>query len=71
MPVLKQPFILPFLAHKSATIPQIDSSKVSNSKQNPEKCLTVTESLLHRPLCSILMVLLDKHASLLITHSLA
>ena len=32
---LKQPLILPFLGHKSATTCQIDSSKVSNSKLKP------------------------------------
>ena len=33
---LKQPFILPFLCHKSATTCQIDSYKVSTSKLKPD-----------------------------------
>ena len=33
---LKQPFILSVLCHKSATICQIDSCKVSNSKLKPD-----------------------------------
>ena len=37
---LKQPHILPFFCHKSATTCQIDSYKVSNSKLKPDlsKC---------------------------------
>ena len=35
---LKQPRILPFLCHKSATTCQIDSYKVSNSKLKPDLC---------------------------------
>ena len=35
---LKQPLILPFLCHKSATTCQIDSYKVSNSKLKPDLC---------------------------------
>ena len=35
---LKQPLILPFLFHKSATTGQIDSYKVSNSKLKPDLC---------------------------------
>ena len=37
MLLLKQPLILPFLYHKSATTGQIDSYKVSNSKLKPVK----------------------------------
>ena len=33
---LKQPLILPFLSHKSATTCQIDSYKVSNSTLKPD-----------------------------------
>ena len=33
---LKQSLILPFLFHKSATMCQIDSYKVSNSKLKPD-----------------------------------
>ena len=32
----KQPLILPFLCHKSATTCKIDSSNVSNSKLKPD-----------------------------------
>ena len=41
MLISKQPLILPFLFHKSATPGQIDSSKVSNSKLKPglSKCV--------------------------------
>ena len=35
---LKQPFILPFFCHKSATAFQIDSNKVSNSKLKLDLC---------------------------------
>ena len=35
---LKQPHILPFLCHKSATTDQIDSNKVSNSKLKLDLC---------------------------------
>ena len=35
---LKQPLILPFLCHKSATTCQIDSNKVSNSKLKLDLC---------------------------------
>ena len=35
---LKQPLILPFLRHKSATTCQIDSNKVSNSKLKLDLC---------------------------------
>ena len=35
---LKQPLILPFLYHKSATKCQIDSYKVSNSTLKPDLC---------------------------------
>ena len=35
---LKQPLILHFLCHKSATTCQIDSNKVSNSKLRPDLC---------------------------------
>ena len=35
---LKQPLILPFLCHKSATTCQIDSYKGSNSKLKPDLC---------------------------------
>ena len=38
---LKQPLILPFLCHKSATTCQIHSYKVSNSKLEPELCNSV------------------------------
>ena len=38
MLVLKQSLILPFLSHKSATICQIDSNKVSNSNLKPNQC---------------------------------
>ena len=34
MPFLKQPHILPFLCHKSATTCQIDPNRVANSKLN-------------------------------------
>ena len=34
---LKQPLILPFLCHKSATTCQIDSYKVSNSNLKPDQ----------------------------------
>ena len=42
MLVLKQPLILPFLPHKSATVCQIDSNKVSTSKLKPELCNCVS-----------------------------
>ena len=32
------PIILPFLGHKSATMCQIDSNKVPNSKLKPDLC---------------------------------
>ena len=35
---LKQPLILPFLCHKSATAYQIDSKKASNSKLKLDLC---------------------------------
>ena len=35
---LKQPLILPFLYHKSASTCQIDSNNVSNSKSKPDLC---------------------------------
>ena len=35
---LKQPLILHFLFHKSATIGQMDTYKVSNSKLKPDLC---------------------------------
>ena len=35
---LKQPLILPFFNHKSATTRQIDSHKVSNFKLKPDLC---------------------------------
>ena len=35
---LKQPLILPFLCHKSATTCQIDSNKVSSSKLESDLC---------------------------------
>ena len=35
---LKEPLILPFLRHKSATACQIDSNKVSYSKLKPDLC---------------------------------
>ena len=38
MLVLKQPLILLFLCHKSATACQIDSNKASNSKLKPDLC---------------------------------
>ena len=36
---LKQPQILPFLCHKSATTCQIDPKKVSNSKLKLDLCI--------------------------------
>ena len=46
---LKQPFILPFLYHESATTSQVDSNKVSNSTLKPELCscmkLEINESI--------------------------
>ena len=45
---LKQPQILPFLCHKSATICQINSSEVSNSKFKLDLCNCVkTEMIEH------------------------
>ena len=41
MQFLKQPLNLPFLCHKSATMHQIDSSKVSNSKLKLDLCNSV------------------------------
>ena len=38
---LKQPLILPFLCHNSATTCQIDSYKVSNSKLKADLCSSV------------------------------
>ena len=38
---LKQPLILHFLCHKSATTRQITSYKVSNSKLRPDLCSCV------------------------------
>ena len=46
MPFLKQPLILPFLCHKSATTCQIDSYKVSNSKLKPYLCNCVTAEMI-------------------------
>ena len=43
---LKQPFILPVLCHKSATICQIDSYKVSNSKLKPDLCNCVKTEII-------------------------
>ena len=43
---LKQPLILPFLYHKSATTYQNDSYKVSNSKLKPELCDCVKTELI-------------------------
>ena len=46
MPFLKQPLILPFLCHKSATTCPIDSFKVSNSKLNPDLCNCVKTEMI-------------------------
>ena len=46
MLVLKQPLILPFLCHKSATTCQIDPNKVSNSKLKPELCKYVKTEMI-------------------------
>ena len=43
---LKQPLILPFLCHKSATTCQIDSYKVSNSKLKPDLCNCVKAEMI-------------------------
>ena len=41
---LKQPLILPFLCHKSATICKIDSNDVSSSKLKSDLCSCVKSS---------------------------
>ena len=46
MPFLKQPLILPFLGHKSATTCPIDSNKVSNSKLNLDLCNCVKTEII-------------------------
>ena len=47
MLLLKQPFILPFLCHKSANTCQIDSNKVSNSKLKPDLCNCVKTDVIN------------------------
>ena len=44
MQLLKQPLILPFLCHKSASACQIDSNKVSNSKLKIDVKAEIIES---------------------------
>ena len=46
MLVSKQPFMLPFPCHKSATTCQIDSNKVSNYKLNPDLCNCVKTEII-------------------------
>ena len=36
--ILKQPLILHFLSHKSATTRQIDLNEISDSKLKPDQC---------------------------------
>ena len=43
---LKQPLILPFLCHKSATMCQIDSNKVSNSELKLDLCNRVENEMI-------------------------
>ena len=43
---LKQPLILPFLCHKSTTICQIDSYKVSNPMLKPEICNSIKAEMI-------------------------
>ena len=43
---LKQPFILPFLCHKSATTCQVDSCEVPNSKMKPDLCNCVKTEII-------------------------
>ena len=43
---LKQPPILPFLCHKSATTCQIDLYKVSNSKLKPDLCICIKTGII-------------------------
>ena len=43
---LKQPLILLFLCHKSATTCQIDSNKVSSSKLRPDLCSCVKTEMI-------------------------
>ena len=43
---LKQPLILPFLYHKSATTCQVDSYKASNSKLKPDLCNCVKTEII-------------------------
>ena len=45
---LKQPVILPFLCHKSATTCQIESCKVSHSKLKPDLCSCVKAEITER-----------------------
>ena len=46
MPFLKDPLILSFLCHKSATTCQIDSYKVSNSKLKSDLCNCVKTEII-------------------------
>ena len=55
MQFLKPLLILPFFYHKSATMSQIDSCKISNSKLKPDQCsyvkteITETTAPLQQP----------------------
>ena len=42
----KQPVILPFLCHKSATTGQVDSNRVANSKLIPDLCNCVKTEII-------------------------
>ena len=46
MLLLKQPLILPFLCHKSATTCQIDSYKISNRKLKRDLCNCVKTDII-------------------------